>query len=108
MKALVAHPGLSATNLQVTSAQQGGMGGSFTNMLMSMAMSAEDGTIGLLMAMCAKDAQSGDFYGPKGMSGMAVKLKPEAMLTDPTSKKILWDESVKAVGGDIPVMGKTA
>ena len=34
VKALVAHPGLAATNLQVTTANDGGMGPSFTSLLM--------------------------------------------------------------------------
>lgn len=98
VKALVAHPGLSATNLQVTTSNTGGMGGMFTNLLMKASMSPEDGAIGLLMACCSEGVQSGDFYGPPGLTGMAVKLTPEPILTDPTAKKILWEESEKAVG----------
>mmetsp|Transcript_44426 Transcript_44426/g.112413 ORF Transcript_44426/g.112413 Transcript_44426/m.112413 type:complete len:215 (+) Transcript_44426:100-744(+) len=98
VKALVAHPGLSSTNLQVTTNNTGGMGGMFTKMIMKMSMSAEDGAIGLLMACCNKEVESGDFYGPSSLAGMAIKLKPEAILTDATAKKTLWEESEKAVG----------
>jgi len=104
VKALVAHPGLSATNLQVESVSTGGMNsGWFINMFMGSAMSPEDGTVGLLMAMCKTDAQSGDFYGPKGMNGPSVKLTPEKMLQDPKSMNILWEESSKAAGGEIVI-----
>lgn len=99
--ALMAEP--ASDGLQVTANSTGGMGAGFSNLLMSFSMSPEDGTVGLLMAMCSKDVQSGDFYGPKGMNGMSVKLQPEKMLTDPKSKEILWAESSKAVGGEIVI-----
>jgi hypothetical protein len=63
-----------------------------------MSMSAEDGAVGLLMACCSEGVESGDFYGPPGFAGMAVKLTPEAMLMDAAAKKLLWEESEKAVG----------
>jgi hypothetical protein len=69
--------GLSATNLQVTTTKDGGMGDSFSNMLMGyMSQSGEDGTMGILRAINDPEAKSGDFFGPLGLTGEAKILPP--------------------------------
>jgi len=98
VKALVAHPGLSATNLQVTSASDGGMGQTFTNLLMKYAAhSGEDGTCGLLRCCCDPEAKSGEFYGPPGLTGPAV-LNADEPLADAESRDLLWEQSLKTTG----------
>lgn len=95
VKALVAHPGLSATNLQVTTAGDGGMGHFFSGILMrNTSSSPEDGTVPLLTCCCVEGVQSRDFYGPEGMTGPTVKMPKEA-LADAASCTMLWAESQK-------------
>lgn len=97
VKAIVAHPGLSQTNLQVTTAKTGGM--ETNSPIMSTAQSAEDGTLGILRACADPEARSGDFFGPEGgWTGIAVKLTPEALLLDPENIKINWEGCEAAVG----------
>jgi NAD(P)-dependent dehydrogenase (short-subunit alcohol dehydrogenase family) len=102
VKALLAHPGVAATNLQSTTAQDGGMGGMFTNQFMRFSQSLEDGACGIVRGICDADAVSGDFYGPGGgktsFSGPAVKIPPDAFLLKPDQQALLWTESEKAVG----------
>ncbi len=76
------------------------MGGSwFASLLMYFSQSAEDGTMPLLRCMVAPDAQSGDFFEPRGgMTGPAEKKPLEKLCTDPAAKELLWEESGKAVG----------
>lgn len=102
IKTFCAHPGLSATNLQVTCAEDGGMGGRFSNVLMgNAAQSGEDGTMGILRGCCDLEANSGDFFGPKGMGGLAV-LEPEEKLATPESREMLWATSLKSTGASFP------
>merc|ERR1712217_47424 len=102
VKSLVAHPGLAATNLQVTSSQDGGMGGTFSHYLMGNAsQSMEDGAMGILRGCCDSTSNTGDFYGPKGMPGLAV-LEPEEQLADPASREMLWKKSVEVTGASFP------
>ena len=99
VKALVAHPGLSATNLQVTTSADGGMGAGFTSFLMSrFAQSGEDGAMGLMRCCCDPVVSNGDFYGPKGVSGPAVLMPDDSKLAPAESRAMLWGESLKATG----------
>mmetsp|Transcript_68810 Transcript_68810/g.143704 ORF Transcript_68810/g.143704 Transcript_68810/m.143704 type:complete len:210 (-) Transcript_68810:349-978(-) len=105
VKALVAHPGLSATNLQVTTTQDGGMSNSLSNRLMGwMAQSGEDGTCPLLTCVCVPDLKSGDFYGPKGLTGRAelMPAAPEEAFADEKSRKMLWEVSKLVTGAEFP------
>jgi len=99
VKALVAHPGLAATNLQVTTSKDsGGMMESILSLLMTFSQSAEDGSMGIIQCMCGPDANSGELWGPKSMTGKPQKLKPEKLLTYEDSKNMLWELSCKAIG----------
>lgn len=98
VKALVAHPGLSATNLQVTTSQHGGMAGFLMAGIMYMAQSEEDGTMGILRCAADPQAESGQFYGPAGLTGQAVLVPPEDICTDQASKDMLWKASEAAIG----------
>lgn len=95
-KALVAHPGLAATQLQVTTAETGGMDSESD--FMKQAQSPEDGALGILRACADPQAKSGDFYGPKGWTGFPEKLPPEDLLTDPENLRIHWEGCEAAVG----------
>jgi len=103
VKALVAHPGLSSTNLQVTSSQDGGMGGRFTNFLMNrVSQSGEDGTVPLITCCCKPDANSGDFYGPAGLTGPTIVMPPapEEAFADKASRDMLWEVSNRVTGAN--------
>ena len=95
---LLAHPGLAATNLQVTTAKDGGMEKDAE--LMNMAQSAEDGATGIIRATMDKDVKSGDFFGPSGQGwqGFPELLTPEEILYDPSTISINWKGCENAVG----------
>ncbi|MFY0687441.1 MAG: SDR family NAD(P)-dependent oxidoreductase [Cyclobacteriaceae bacterium] len=97
VKSLLAHPGLALTNLQVTTAADGGM--ESDSELMTRAQTAEDGATGIIRAAMDPEANSGDFYGPAaGWKGYPNLLEPEALLLDPTNVLINWEGCEKAVG----------
>jgi len=99
IKAVVAAPGLAATNLQVTTNQRGGMGSSMW--IMRMSQSAEDGSMPLLAACFEKSAENGDFWEPAnrgGMSGPAVKVKWDKLSSNEDFQKMLWAKSEEACG----------
>lgn len=93
---LLAHPGLAATNLQITTAAVGGMDkdGEF----MSQAQSAEDGATGIIRAAMDPEAKAGDFYGPEAWSGYPDIITPEELLLDESNIKINWEGCEKATG----------
>ncbi len=94
---LLAHPGLALTQLQVTTAVDGGMDGKSD--LMTQAQSAEDGATGIIRASMDKEAKSGDFFGPAaGWKGFPDLLPPEDLLVDESNIQINWEGCEKAVG----------
>ena len=108
IKALVAHPGLAATNLQVTTAKAGGMSDFIAKTFMgSSAQSAEDGAMGIIRCCCEATAIDGAFYGPSGMSGPAV-LMPEEPLADAAAREMLWTTSVAVTGAQFPFGGRAS
>lgn len=97
VKVLLAHPGLAATQLQVTTAKEGGM--ESDSALMNSAQSAEDGATGIIRCCADPGAESGDFYGPREwMGGFPEKLIPEASLSSPENIRINWQGCEAAVG----------
>ncbi len=96
VKVLVAHPGLAATQLQVTTAAAGGMQGGTE--FMQMAQSAEDGATGIIRCCTDPEAQTGDFYGPEQWKGFPGKLTPEDYLSSPENIRINWEGCEAAVG----------
>eukprot|EP00466_Bigelowiella_natans_P014867 jgi/Bigna1/51616/estExt_Genewise1Plus.C_20035 len=103
IKAVVAHPGLSSTNLQVRSQKQGkdSMPGWFGWVFGWMAMSPVDGSLGFVKGLAGKDTKSGEFIGPNRMGelyGPPVLLTPEPYLKEENAKKALWEESEKTTG----------
>ena len=100
VRAFVAAPGLAATNLQVTTAGAGGMAETW---IMRWAQSAEDGAMGILA--CATTAAPTDggaagsvIYEPAGVGGPPVRKPLEAICTDAGARRLLWEESERAVG----------
>lgn len=107
VKALVAHPGLANTELQVTSVKDGGMGSFFTDLLMGMGQSMEDGAMGILSCICLPDAKSGEFYGPgKGPMALKGKAEPfslESFYDNEKTRDLLWDKSSGAIGREFRI-----
>ena len=97
VKSLLAHPGLALTQLQVTTAKDGGMPGE--SPLMAQAQSAEDGATGIIRAAMDPAAKSGDFYGPTaGWKGFPDLLTPEDYLYSADNIRINWEGCENAVG----------
>lgn len=108
VKALVAHPGVANTELQVTSVKEGGMGAFVTNIFMGFAgQSMEDGAMGILACMCLPDAKSGTFYGPgSGMMASKGKAEPfalESFYDNEETRNLLWEKSCEAIGKDFVI-----
>eukprot|EP00287_Rhodomonas_sp_CCMP768_P009934 CAMPEP_0196724522 /NCGR_PEP_ID=MMETSP1091-20130531/6330_1 /TAXON_ID=302021 /ORGANISM="Rhodomonas sp., Strain CCMP768" /LENGTH=333 /DNA_ID=CAMNT_0042066645 /DNA_START=50 /DNA_END=1051 /DNA_ORIENTATION=+ len=105
VKAMVAHPGLAATELQATTVNSGGWDAGSANNFMQQAQSPEDGAAGIFRGIADPEARSGDFFGPPGKSwaGEAERIDvgAEPGLYDEAQMELLWAQSVKAVGGDI-------
>lgn len=94
---LLAHPGLAATNLQITTAETGGMDAE--SEFMQRAQSPEDGATGIIRASMDSEAKSGNFYGPTaGWSGFPDLLEPEEFLYSDETININWEGCEKAVG----------
>lgn len=94
---LLAHPGLALTNLQVTTAEQGGMDGN--SEFMNQAQSAEDGATGIIRAVMDPEAKPGNFYGPTaGWKGYPDLLTPEEFLYSDSNVQVNWEGCEKAVG----------
>jgi NAD(P)-dependent dehydrogenase (short-subunit alcohol dehydrogenase family) len=94
---LLAHPGLSLTNLQVTTSEDGGMDADSD--FMKQAQSAEDGATGIIRAAMDPEAEAGNFYGPTaGWTGYPDLITPEDLLLDKTNIRINWEGCEKAVG----------
>lgn len=93
--------GLSATNLQVTTSQNG-VSEFIMSCLMSQSQSAEDGTLGILKCTLSTEVKSGEFYGCTDgfgwMRGIPKLLKPEPICTAQDSKDLLWSKSEEAIG----------
>lgn len=96
VKVFLAHPGLAATNLQVTTAKTGGM--QANSPFMANAQSAEDGALGIIRACADPTAESGNFYGPAGWTGFPTLLPPEDLLLDPDNLRVNWEGCEAAVG----------
>jgi NAD(P)-dependent dehydrogenase (short-subunit alcohol dehydrogenase family) len=76
---LIAHPGLSNTELQAVSVQETGGGASqrfFHGLARSSGMSPEDGARSQLRAATDPQARSGEFYGPRFVNNGAPIRKP--------------------------------
>jgi len=112
VKAVCAAPGLAATNLQVTTAADGGF---HAGWIMKFAQSPEDGTLPLLICAMGLEATekkpavavgSGELWEPSsygGLSGHPAMRKLTKEVTDAQGREMLWQESEKACGPFKPV-----
>ena len=115
VKALVASPGLAATELQVTTGETfRNMKAWETNLIFKLAgQGARDGSLPLTRACFHPDAASGDFYEPKHVTaygppvaiasgGTFKNPKAEkAVISDPETKDMMWRVLAEACGGEI-------
>jgi len=94
VKAVSAHPGWTATNLQGSSAVMR-MGNSL------FAQSPPEGALPTLRAATAPDAEAGDYYGPSGMfetRGAPVKVGRSDAARDEAVAERLWALSERLTG----------
>ena len=100
-QSLVAHPGLSHTNLQVHTVEQGGGGASapfWAWMAKNTGMDADRGALPQLRAATDPGAAGGEFYGPRFVnSGPAVRL-PVLRPGNDEAIKTLWSVSERETG----------
>lgn len=94
--AVVAHPGLARTQLQVTTEKSGGMDASSD--FMKQAQSQEDGATGIIRGCMDPSAKSGDFFGPERWTGFPKRLPPEEDLVTAANIQTNWEGCEAAVG----------
>ena len=94
IKSVCAAPGLAATNLQVTTHENGGMSETW---IMGLAQSAADGVCPLMHSCFGTSVQSGDFYEPKGgVVGLPEKIPLKPQELNEEAQDLVWDLSEKA------------
>jgi NAD(P)-dependent dehydrogenase (short-subunit alcohol dehydrogenase family) len=99
LKAAVAHPGLAATNLQLTTASTGGMGSGMW--FMRMSQSQEDGAMPITAACFSTETKNGSFWAPGNrgqFTGPAKQIDWDKMSTDKDCIETLWKTSEEACG----------
>lgn len=99
---LVAHPGLSRTNLQVRTVAEGGTGRSgrfFERMAARSGMTPADGALPLLRAATDPDAKGGEMYAPRFINtGAPVRRPILRRIGLSRSIEILWEVSEEMTG----------
>ena len=99
---LIAHPGLSNTDLQAVSVQQTGGGTSqrfFLFLARRSGMSAADGALSQLRAATDPAAKGGEFYGPRFVnSGPPVRKPVVRRLGMDKAIAALWEVSERETG----------
>jgi NAD(P)-dependent dehydrogenase (short-subunit alcohol dehydrogenase family) len=108
---LIAHPGLSNTDLQAVSVQQSGGGASqqfFLVLARRTGMSAADGALSQLRAATDPAAKGGQFYGPLFVnSGPPVRKPIVRRLGMDKAIAALWEVSERETGIAIDVRAAT-
>ena len=100
-QSLIAHPGLSHTNLQVHTVEQGGGGVSapfWAWMARTTGMSAADGALSQLRAATDPEARGGEFYGPRWVNTGAPVGKPILRPGNDGAIETLWQVSEAETG----------
>lgn len=104
IKSLLAHPGLSKTNLQVETVKQGGAGraGKISeDLVFKIGMSPEVGALSQIRAALDPEAKSGEFYAPRYFAtGVPVTRPILRPFTNRAIKK-LWKLSANETGVSI-------
>jgi NAD(P)-dependent dehydrogenase (short-subunit alcohol dehydrogenase family) len=107
---VIAHPGLSNTNLQHTTAEASGSrfeGGLYNFLLNTLGQSAEMGSLPQLYAATMPDVQGGDFFGPDGfyIRGNPTTIKGSSASKDRETAERLWRMSEELTGVGYPLAG---
>ena len=109
---LIAHPGLSNTDLQAVSVQLTGGGTSqrlFHFLARRTGMSPADGALSQLRAATDPAAKGGEFYGPLfGNSGPPVRKPVVRTVGLPKAIAVLWEVSERETGIAIDVRAAAA
>ena len=109
---LIAHPGLSNTDLQAVSVQETGGGRSqrfFEVLAQRTGMSAATGALSQLRAAADPRAKGGEFYGPLFVSNGPPVRKPIVRFWDMRSGIAkLWEVSARETGIALDVAGAAA
>jgi NAD(P)-dependent dehydrogenase (short-subunit alcohol dehydrogenase family) len=102
VKAMVAHPGLSVTDLQSTTVSDGGMGQLFTSLFMRGGQTQWDGALGIITAMAAPNINSGSFIGPGAgkwaLKGAPIRFELEPFYNNNETMNMMWEKSCEAIG----------
>lgn len=101
MKSLLAHPGLSHTNLQVKTFEMGAggwAGGFFKNLAAKTGMSPEDGALPQIRAALDPKAKSGEFYAPRFINTGAPVKRPILRTNNRRNIEKLWKLSEQETG----------
>ena len=101
MKSLLAHPGLSHTNLQVKTYEMGAggwAGGFFKNLAAKTGMSPEDGALPQIRAALDPKAKSGEFYAPRFVNTGSPVKRPILRTNNRRNIKKLWELSAQETG----------
>jgi NAD(P)-dependent dehydrogenase (short-subunit alcohol dehydrogenase family) len=109
---LIAHPGLSNTDLQAVSVQESGGGASqrfFLSLARRTGMSAADGALSQLRAATDPAARGGEFYGPRFVnSGPPVRKPILRRLGMDKAIAALWEVSERETGVAIDLRAAAA
>ena len=100
-QSLIAHPGLSHTNLQVHTVDQGGGGASapfWAWMAAHTGMYADRGALPQLRAATDPNATGGEFYGPRWGNNGAPVRKPILRRGTDSRIETLWEVSERETG----------
>ena len=100
VKSVLAHPGYSATNLQLSGPT--GLVREFLRVTNTLfAQSSDQGALPQLYAATAPDVEGGAFYGPDWpgeMRGHPTRVQPVKRARDPGLGRRLWDVSEELTG----------
>jgi hypothetical protein len=104
---VAAHPGYSATNLQLVGPEM--EDAIFKKTIMKVgnflfAQNAEKGALPFLYAAIAEDVEGGDYYGPNGLLelwGQPTKVEPSAKALDEQTAVTLWQKSEELINQTI-------
>lgn len=111
-QSLLAHPGLSNTNLQAQTVQQGGgglVGGVSHRLATRLGMSAEEGARPQLRAATDPAARGGEFYAPRYINtGPAVRRPVLRRVGMGQAIATLWQVSERETGVGIDVAAAAA
>ncbi len=100
-QSLVAHPGLSRTNLQVRTASEGGAGRSgpfFEWLAARTGMSPAEGALPQLRAATDPEAEGGEMYAPRFVNAGAAVKRPIFRPGNEKAIETLWEVSERLTG----------